>query len=103
LGSFRKKAIWRITHILPIIHKLLNKHSSNLVKTTAERVKYMMDELKISNQAEFARLCNSSRSLVNQWLSGRTKNVDPRYAFKIEDNTPFSARWIMLGEGNPKK
>ena len=73
------------------------------MKTTAERVKYMMEELKITNQAEFGRLCNSSRSLVNQWLSGRTKNVDPRYAFKIEDNTPFSARWIMLGEGNPKK
>ncbi len=63
----------------------------------------MMDELGISNQAEFARICNCTRSLVNQWLSGRTKNVDPRYAFRIEDNTQFSARWIMLGEGNAKK
>ncbi len=73
------------------------------MKTTAERVKYMMETLNITNQAEFGRLSNASRSLVNQWLSGRTKNVDPRYAFKIEDNTNFSARWIMLGEGNPKK
>jgi len=73
------------------------------LKTTAERVKFMMETLKITNQAEFGRLSNASRSLVNQWLSGRTKNVDPRYAFKIEDNTHFSARWIMLGEGNPKK
>ena len=73
------------------------------MKTTAERVKYMMEMLNIDNQAEFGRLCDASRSLVNQWISGRTKNIDPRYAFKIEDNTPFSARWIMLGEGKPKK
>ncbi len=73
------------------------------MKTTAERVKYMMEKLNIDNQAEFGRLCDASRSLVNQWISGRTKNIDPRYAFKIEDNTSFSARWIMLGEGKPKK
>jgi DNA-binding transcriptional regulator YdaS (Cro superfamily) len=73
------------------------------MKTTAERVQYMMETLNIDNQAEFGRLCDASRSLVNQWISGRTKNIDPRYAFKIEDNTPFSARWIMLGEGKPKK
>ena len=73
------------------------------MKTTAERVKYMMERLHIDNQAEFGRLCDASRSLVNQWISGRTKNIDPRYAFKIEDNTSFSARWIMLGEGKPKK
>ena len=73
------------------------------MKTTAERVKYMMETLNIDNQAEFGRLCDASRSLVNQWISGRTKNIDPRYAFKIEDNTSFSARWIMLGEGKPKK
>jgi DNA-binding transcriptional regulator YdaS (Cro superfamily) len=63
----------------------------------------MMEALNIDNQAEFGRLCDASRSLVNQWISGRTKNIDPRYAFKIEDNTPFSARWIMLGEGKLKK
>jgi DNA-binding transcriptional regulator YiaG len=73
------------------------------LSTTAERIKFMMETLNITNQAEFGRLSNASRSLVNQWISGRTKNVDPRYAFKIEDNTNFSARWIMLGEGNPKK
>lgn len=73
------------------------------MNTTAERVRYMMKTLNIENQAEFGRLCNSSRSLVNQWLSGRTKNVDPKYAFKLEDNSPFSARWIMLGEGDPRK
>ena len=73
------------------------------MKTTAERVKYMMDELKITNQTDFGNLCGASRSTVNQWLSGNIKKVDPRYAFKLEDNSPFDARWIILGEGNPKK
>ena len=73
------------------------------VKTTAERVKYMMDELKITNQTDFGNLCGASRSVVNQWLVGSIKSIDARYAFKLDDNTPFSVRWIMLGEGNPKK
>ena len=73
------------------------------MKTTSERVTYMMMTLKIKEQTEFGSFCGASRSVVNQWLSGRIKNIDPRYAFKLEDNTPFSARWIMLGEGKIKK
>ena len=63
----------------------------------------MMATLKIEGQTEFGSLCGASRSTVNQWLSGNIKKIDPRYAFKLEDNTPFSARWIMLGGGKIKK
>jgi hypothetical protein len=73
------------------------------VKTTAERVKYMMETMNIKEQTEFGLLCGASRSVVYQWLTGKIKSIDARYAFKLEDNTPFSVRWIMLGEGNPKK
>ena len=73
------------------------------MKTTAERVKHMMEALNINNQTEFGNLCGASRSVVNQWLAGSIKYVDARYAFKLEDTTPFTARWIILGEGNPKK
>jgi len=73
------------------------------LKTTAERVQHMMDVMKISNQTEFGNLCGASRSVVNQWLVGSIKTVDARYAFKLEDNSPFTARWIILGEGNPTK
>ena len=72
------------------------------MKATAERVKYMMETLHIDNQTEFGNLCGASRSVVNQWLAGTIKNIDARYAFKLEDHTPFNARWIILGEGNPK-
>ena len=73
------------------------------MKTTAERVQHMMEALNIKEQTEFGLLCGASRSVVYQWLSGRIKSVDARYAFKLEDNTPFLARWIMLGEGEPTK
>jgi hypothetical protein len=73
------------------------------LKTTAERVKYMMVTLKIKEQTEFGNLCGASKNVVYQWLSGRIKSIDARYAFKIEDSTEFSARWIMLGEGKIKK
>lgn len=73
------------------------------MNTTRDRVIYMMTTLKIKEQTEFGKLCGASRSTVNQWLSGNIKKIDPRYAFKLEDNTPFSARWIILGEGKIKK
>jgi hypothetical protein len=73
------------------------------VKTTSERVQYMMDQLGITKQSEFGLLCGASRALVNHWVTGRTKQIDPIYAFNLEDKTPFSARWILIGTGNPLK
>ncbi len=73
------------------------------MNSTSERVQYMMNYLKITEQTEFGNLCGASKSVVNQWLSGKIKKIDPRFAFLIEDKTPFSARWIMLGEGSEFK
>ena len=55
------------------------------MKTTAERVKHMMETLNINNQTEFGNLCGASRSVVNQWLAGSIKYIDARYAFKLEE------------------
>ena len=73
------------------------------MKTTAERVQHMMEVLNVKGQTEFGLLCGASRSTVNQWLSGKIKNIDPRYGFKLEENSKFSAKWIILGEGSPTK
>ena len=62
-----------------------------------------MKTLHIEGKTEFGLLCGAYRSVVNKWLSVRIKNIDPRYAFKLEDASPFLARWIMLGEGKIKK
>jgi hypothetical protein len=73
------------------------------LKTTSERVIYIMQALKIEGQTEFGHLCGASRSTVNQWLSGKIKNIDPKYGFKLEENSPFNAKWIILGEGKIRK
>ncbi len=73
------------------------------MKTAAERIAYMMEALKIKEQTEFGLLCGASKSVVYQWLTGRIKSIDAKYAFKLEDSTHFSARWIMLGQGKIKK
>ena len=73
------------------------------MNTTRDRVIYMMTTLKIKEQTEFGKLCGASKSVVYQWITGRIKSIDARFAFKLEDNTPFSARWIMLGEGKITK
>ena len=62
-----------------------------------------MDQLGIKRQTEFGQLCGASRSVVYQWLTGRIKTIDPAFAFKIQDKTGFSARWILLGEEPIKK
>ena len=71
--------------------------------TTTERVQRIMAELGIDEQAEFGRLCGTSRSMVFQWLTGEIKTIGAKYAFKLEEKTGFSAKWIMLGEGEEKR
>lgn len=81
--------------------------SSTLIKfsytfeymTPAARIQKMMDFLGIEEQVVFADLAGASRSVVNQWLTGKIKSIDARYAFKLQDSTGFNAKWIMLGEG----
>jgi phage repressor protein C with HTH and peptisase S24 domain len=73
------------------------------MKNVSERVIYMMQELGIVNNVEFGRLAKASRSVVGQWISGQIKSIAPEYAFNIQTNTKFNARWIMLGEGSIEK
>lgn len=51
------------------------------------------------DQAAVARLIGVKKSAVNQWVSGKTKDLKNDYLFALEDVTGFSARWIATGEG----
>lgn len=72
------------------------------VPTIPERIAIMKSALNITEDVEFGRLGGMSKSVVNQLLSGQIKSFAPRFAYKLEENTRFSARWIMLGEGPEK-
>jgi hypothetical protein len=68
------------------------------VSTPAERIALMMDQLSL-DQPGFGAVAGATKSVVNQWLSGKIKSIDARYAFKIEREKHYSAEWIMLGTG----
>jgi len=68
-------------------------------KKLAERVREARGEVK---PAEFSRLIGISRSALSQIESGRTNVLKVGTAFKMQDASGYSARWIALNEG-PKK
>ena len=52
-------------------------------------------------QGQVAEACGVSGPAVNQWLTGKTKNVDPRYLGDVAACTNASLNWLMTGKGDP--
>jgi hypothetical protein len=73
----------------------------NTMSTASERIELMMKALG-TDQPGFGTLSGASKSVVNQWLSGKIKSIDARYAFKLQKTTGFSAEWIQTGCGPEK-
>lgn len=67
--------------------------------TIPERIAIMKSELGITTDAEFGRLCGMNKTVVGQLKTGVVKTFAARYAYKLEENTEFCAKWIQLGEG----
>ena len=49
--------------------------------------------------AELAKAAGASKQSVSRWLSDGRIQIDPAFAFRLEDRTGFAARWILLGTG----
>lgn len=45
----------------------------------------------------------ASKSVVNQWLSGKIKSIDINYALAIERELGISHIWLMTGSGEPER
>lgn len=71
------------------------------MKTTTipERIEIVKIALCIQEDIEFGKLCGMSKSVVNQLKSGKMKSFAARYAYKLEENTGFCAKWLQIGEG----
>jgi phage repressor protein C with HTH and peptisase S24 domain len=52
-------------------------------------------------QIGLVKASGASKSVVNQWLTGKIKSMDIRYALNIERALGFSHIWLMTGEGDP--
>jgi phage repressor protein C with HTH and peptisase S24 domain len=54
-------------------------------------------------QTGLVKASGASKSVVNQWLTGKIKSIDIRYALNIERELGFSHIWLMTGEGDPRQ
>jgi hypothetical protein len=51
-------------------------------------------------QTGLVKASGASKSVVNQWVTGKIKSMDIRYALNIERELGFSHIWLMTGEGD---
>jgi len=54
-------------------------------------------------QTGLVKASGASKSVVNQWLTGKIKSMDIRYALNIERELGVSHIWLMTGEGDPRQ
>ena len=54
-------------------------------------------------QIGLVKASGASKSVVNQWLTGKIKSMDIRYALNIERALGVSHIWLMTGEGDPRQ
>lgn len=52
-------------------------------------------------QTGLVKASGASKSVVNQWLAGKIKSIDIRYALNIEQALGISHIWLMTGDGDP--
>jgi transcriptional regulator with XRE-family HTH domain len=82
---------------------MLNADNPNVppVTTWRERIEELLRDEGIT-QADLARRCKITRSAVNQWFSGQTRNPKPEHIFVVSDHTGYAPRWLATGK-LPKK
>ncbi len=68
------------------------------LKTTGERVSYALETAGLTPAAA-AKQLKCSREAIQQWISGKTKNIKNELLFSFSDLTHFEARWIATGKG----
>jgi phage repressor protein C with HTH and peptisase S24 domain len=77
------------------------------VNTLAERldtIYHHMPQLEGERgQTGLVKASGASKSVVNQWVTGKIKSMDIRYALNIERELGFSHIWLMTGEGDPRQ
>lgn len=68
------------------------------MKTLAERIQMMLDETGYT-QAQLAAACGVSRPSVNDWLSGKTKELKAASARRASEFLGVSFLWLTEGRG----
>jgi transcriptional regulator with XRE-family HTH domain len=68
------------------------------MKSVRERIRSAMGRAGVT-QGQLAEACGVSGPAVNQWLTGKTKKIDPSYLVDVAACTNASLNWLMTGKG----
>jgi transcriptional regulator with XRE-family HTH domain len=72
------------------------------MKSVRDRIRVAIERSGVT-QEQVAEACGVSGPAVNQWLTGKTKKIDPGYLVDVAACTNASLNWLMTGKGNPAR
>ena len=72
------------------------------MKTVRQRIRLAIQRSGVT-QEQVAEACGVSGPAVNQWLTGKTKKIDPGYLVDVAACTNASLNWLMTGKGTPTR
>lgn len=72
------------------------------MKSVRERIRIAIQRAGVT-QEQVAEACGVSGPAVNQWLTGKTRTIDPGYLVEVAACTNTSLNWLMTGKGNPTR
>ena len=72
------------------------------MKSVRDRIRVAIERSGVT-QEQVAEACGVSGPAVNQWLTGKTKRIDPGYLVDVAACTNASLNWLMTGKGNPAR
>ena len=72
------------------------------MKSVRDRIRVAIERSGVT-QEQVADACGVSGPAVNQWLTGKTKKIDPGYLVDVAACTNASLNWLMTGKGNPAR
>jgi len=73
-----------------------------LLSERLDHIHHLLPDLEGERgQTGLVKASGASKSVVNQWLAGKIKSIDIRYALNIEHALGISHIWLMTGDGDP--
>lgn len=102
MESMHQYRTLNITRSSTLNHLLFRMLNMNLLTDRLAYIYRQKPDLEGEcGQIGLVKASGASKSVVNQWLAGKIKSMDIKYALNIERQLGYSHIWLMTGEGDP--
>lgn len=69
-------------------------------KNLKTRLRRVMAETGF-NRAQLAKAAGASKATITRYLTDGKRGMSAEHGFNLAEQTGFSARWLLLGDGEP--